>query len=290
MAAGEGAKSLATAAHLYDAAVSAELERGDTILALGGGVVGDTAGFVAATYLRGVRLVPVPTTLLAMVDASVGGKTGVNLPAGKNLVGAFHQPALVAADPAVLATLPAEVLRDGLAEIVKAAVIGDPPLLDQLEHAGAPPAGEAAAWAQIVGRAVRVKAAIVSDDPHEAGRRALLNLGHTFGHAFETASGYRLSHGQAVSLGLVAAAQLGARLGRADPELAGRLARILGRLGLPTRGHGLAPEAVLRAMAVDKKRRAGRLRFVIPAAPGAAAVADDVRDADVLAVLGALYE
>ena len=194
------------------------------MVALGGGVVGDTAGLVAATWLRGIRLVQAPSSLLAMVDASVGGKVGVNLPAGKNLVGAFHHPALVLADTALLATLPEAERIAGLAEVVKAALIDDPGLLELLEREGVPAAGDGPAWARLVQRALAVKARLVSEDPEERGRRVLLNLGHTFGHAIEQVSAYGYRHGEAVAIGLVAAARLAERQGLArEPGLPERL-------------------------------------------------------------------
>ncbi len=277
--AGEVHKHLTTVSRIYEGLVQAGLDRHGVVVALGGGVVGDMAGFAAATFLRGVAFVPVPTTLLAMVDASVGGKVGVDLPQGKNLVGAFKQPRLVVIDPDCLRTLPATEFRHGLAEVVKHCLIGDPTLFVQLEGAG-PESLES-----LLARALRVKIAIVERDPYEQGERAHLNLGHTFAHAFELVSGYTLPHGQAVAVGLVAAATLAARRGLCDPDLPLRLRRLLDRLGLPTRLRGLAPEAVVAAMATDKKRRAGRLRFVLPRALGQVAVYDDVTEAEVLAVL-----
>lgn len=286
MGRGEAAKSLGTVVRIYAAALEAGLDREGTIVALGGGVVGDTAGFAAASYLRGIRLVQVPTTLLAMVDAAIGGKTGVNLPAGKNLAGAFKQPALVLADPALLASLPERELRGGLAEVVKAALIGEPLLFEDLEQAGAPAPGDAAAWSGLVLRAARVKAGIVGADPVERGPRLWLNLGHTFAHALERAGNYRLPHGEAVAVGLVAAARLAAHLELlADPALPGRVEALLARLGLPTRWGGPAVEAVLEAMRPDKKRREGRLRFVLPVALGAVQVHEAVPEALVRAVL-----
>jgi shikimate kinase / 3-dehydroquinate synthase len=284
--AGETAKTMDTVSALYRAFLDADLDRGGTVVALGGGVVGDTAGMAAATYLRGVRFVPVPTTLLAMVDASIGGKVGVNLPEGKNLVGAFHHPALVVADPSVLATLPEPTLRDGLAEVVKAALVGDADLLADLADHGPPDRVDAPGWAALILRAVAVKAAIVAEDPHEHGRRALLNLGHTFAHGLELATGYRISHGAAVAVGLVAATRLAVRLGLAAPSLSVDVTGVLDRLGLPTAYHGSPADAVLAAMRPDKKRRDGRLRFVLPRAVGDVVVVDDVATADVLAVLG----
>jgi shikimate kinase/3-dehydroquinate synthase len=283
---GETTKSLSTVAELYAAFLAARLDRDGVVIALGGGVVGDTAGFAAATWLRGVALVMVPTSLLAMVDAAIGGKTGVNLAAGKNLAGAFKQPVLVVADPAVLATLPPEVLREGLAEVVKAAVIADPELFTRLEREGAPSGDEATVWMEIVARSACVKAAIVSEDPGEHGRRILLNLGHTFAHALEQTADYTLPHGQAVAIGLVAAARLARQRGIATDEgLADRIEGLLARLGLPVRWSGPSVADLVAAMGVDKKRRDGRLRFVLPIALGDVRVLDEVSEADVAEVL-----
>ena len=204
-----------------------KLDRRSPVIALGGGVVGDVAGFAAATYLRGVPFVQIPTSLLAMVDASVGGKTGVDLPQGKNLVGAFKQPALVLIDPAVLSTLPPAEFRSGLAEVVKHGIIGAPELFEALEgkNEAIPPA-----LAELIADAVRVKVAVVEEDPFESGRRAVLNLGHTFGHAIEIVSGYRTRHGEGVAIGLAAATRLAARRGLCDPALVRRVEGLLERL------------------------------------------------------------
>ncbi len=279
MPAGEAHKTLATVAGLYDACVAAGLDRRGAVIALGGGVVGDVAGFVAATYLRGVPFVQAPTSLLAMVDASVGGKTGVDLPQGKNLVGAFKQPALVAMDPETLKTLPSDEFRSGLAEVVKHGMIGDPGLFEVMEGHGVLALGE------LVARAVRVKVAVVEADPFEQGRRAALNLGHTFGHAYEMLSGYQLRHGEAVGIGLLAATRLAARLELCEPPLALRVENLLNRLGLPTRAPGYTPQQVMAAMATDKKRVGSRLRFVLPRAIGDVDLFGDVPDEAVLAVL-----
>ena len=276
---GEAHKTLATVARIYEALVSAGIDRNGTVLALGGGVVGDMAGFAAATYLRGVAFVQAPTSLLAMVDASVGGKVGVDLPQGKNLVGAFKQPRLVAIDPEVLASLPAAEYRNGLAEVVKHGVIADPELFAQLE--GARPE----AIESLLARALRVKIAIVQRDPYEHGERAFLNLGHTFAHAFEQVSHYAVPHGQAVALGLVAASHLAAVRGDCSPELPGRVTTVLERLGLAVTLRGYDPTAVVQAMATDKKRQAGRLRFVLPHAIGQVALHDDVTPQQVLEAL-----
>ena len=301
---GEAHKTLVTVAGLYDAFVAAGLDRRSPVIALGGGVVGDVAGFAAASYLRGVPLVQAPTSLLAMVDASVGGKTGVDLPQGKNLVGAFKQPALVAIDPEALKTLPSDEFRSGLAEVVKHGMIGDPGLFEAMEgrrgevpspippRAPTPEGGGTPPLplGDMIARAVRVKVAVVEADPFEQGRRAALNLGHTFGHAFETLSGYQLRHGEAVSIGLAAATRLAARLDLCEPDLVARVESLLGRLGLPLRAGGFTPEQVMAAMATDKKRVGSRLRFVLPRAIGDVDLFDDVAPAAVLAVLAELVQ
>jgi 3-dehydroquinate synthase len=278
MPAGEAHKTLASVSELSTQFLAAGLDRGGLVLALGGGVVGDVAGFAAATYMRGLPLVQVPTTLLAMVDASVGGKTGVDLPTGKNLVGAFKQPALVAIDPAVLATLPAADFRAGLAEVVKAGIIGSPELLARLEDGQTD-----LAW--IIRQAVAVKAAVVQADPFEHGRRAVLNLGHTFAHAFEVLSDYQLRHGEAVAMGIAAATRLAVDLGRCPPDVARRIIALFDHLGLPTAAPDYNPEAVWAAMASDKKKQGARLRFVLPLDIGRVEVFDDVPREQVLAVL-----
>ena len=269
---GEVYKTLDTVARLYAEFLRLGLERSSTVLALGGGVVGDVAGFAAATFLRGLPLVHVPTTLLAMVDASIGGKTGVDLPGGKNLVGTFCQPRAVLCDPAVLATLPAVELRCGLAEAVKTALIANPALFALLE------AGEPWPLGAIVRGAAGVKAAIVSADPTEQGLRATLNLGHTIGHALEQASHFRYRHGEAVSIGLVGATRLAVRLGLCASEVAGRVEALLRRCGLPIRyaGVDVDQEQLLAALHVDKKRRGGRLRWILPVRIGEVIITDEV--------------
>jgi shikimate kinase/3-dehydroquinate synthase len=281
---GEAHKTLDTVRALYDGFVEAGLDRQGVVLALGGGVVGDMAGFAAATYLRGVSLVQLPTSLLAMVDASVGGKVAIDLSQGKNLVGAFKQPQLVITDVDALSTLPEVEVANGLAEVVKAGLLGDPDLFEQIEAHGPAPLP----W--IVRRAVEVKVAVVQEDPLEEGWRAVLNLGHTFGHALEVVSGYALSHGQAVSVGLVAAAHLSARMGLCAEELEARVRRVLDSLGLPTSYHGPTPQQLWQAMATDKKRRGGRLRFVLLHGIGKPLVTDHVAEREVLATLAALCE
>lgn len=276
---GEAYKALETVQRLYDLLIEARLDRHGVVLALGGGVIGDLAGFVAATYLRGIALVQVPTTLLAIVDASVGGKVAVDHPRGKNLIGTFKQPRLVIADLATLASLPPAEQAGGLAETVKAGLIADPALFRQIEDHGPAPLP----W--LIERALRVKIAVVEEDPYEQGRRAVLNLGHTFGHAIELLSGYTRSHGAAVSVGLVAATHLSARLGWCEPDLTLHVEGVLRRLGLPTREPDFLPDQILEAMVADKKRLGSRLRFVLLRAVGEAFVTDQVKPGEVLAVL-----
>jgi 3-dehydroquinate synthase len=279
---GEAHKTLDTVRTLYDQFIDAGLDRSGAVLALGGGVIGDMAGFAAATYLRGVGLVQCPTSLLSMVDSSVGGKVAVDHPRGKNLIGAFKQPELVVIDPATLSTLPPGEVASGLAEVVKTGLIGDPDLFDQIEQYGPAPM----AW--IIERSVRVKAAVVQEDPYERGRRAMLNLGHTFGHALELLSEYALSHGEGVSIGLVAAARLSARVGLCASDLASRVEDVLQRLDLPVRYQGHTAEQVWQAMATDKKRRGKSLRFILLRDVGDVLVADTVEQDDLLAVLKTL--
>lgn len=276
---GESYKTMDTMASLYAEFLRLGLERSSTVLALGGGVVGDVAGFAAATFLRGLPLVHVPTTLLAMVDSSIGGKTGVDLPGGKNLVGMFYQPKAVLCDPEVLATLPAVELRCGLAEAVKTAVIANPALFALLE------AGEPWPLGDIVRGAAGVKAAIVSADPTEQGLRATLNLGHTIGHAIEQASHFRYRHGEAVSIGLVGATRLAVQLSFCAPEVAERVEVLLRRSGLPIRYAGVDQENLLAALHVDKKRRGGRLRWILPVRIGEVIITDEVPQDAVLEVV-----
>lgn len=285
--AGEQHKTLLTVNGLYSQLLAAGIDRSGTIVALGGGVVGDMAGFVAATYMRGVAFVQCPTSLLAMVDASVGGKTGVDLPEGKNLVGAFKQPTAVLADIATLQTLPPVEFAAGMAEVIKHGLISNPRLFAQIEDEGRRLRSMSPARLQtLVSEAIRVKRDVVQEDPFEHGRRALLNLGHTFGHAIEQVSGYRVAHGQGVALGLAAAAHLSARLGYCDPALPARVEAVLRQVDLPTRiPADLPAEAIYRAMFSDKKKAGGRLRFVLLRDVGQVFVAEDVAEGDVMAVM-----
>jgi 3-dehydroquinate synthase len=284
---GEEHKSLATIADLASRCAAWGLLRGDAVVAVGGGIVGDVAGFFAATYHRGIAVVQVPTSLLAMVDASIGGKTGVNLPEGKNLVGAFHQPVAVLADPSVLATLPERELRGGLAEVAKYALIGDEPLRALLrERADAITARDADVLAEVVGRCAADKAQVVEADEYErSGARAVLNYGHTLGHALEIAGGHALVHGEAVAVGMVFAVNLAAALERVRPELVDETEALLRGLGLPVGvlDLGLPSVEVLALMRRDKKATGG-LTFMLPGPNGI----ERIDDPDPAAVAKAL--
>ena len=287
---GETHKTLDSAARIFAALAALGATRDAAVIALGGGVIGDLAGFAAACWMRGIDFVQMPTTLLAMVDSSVGGKTGVNLPAGKNLVGAFHQPRAVIADTATLVTLPAREYRAGLAEIVKIGAIGDAGFFDWLEtHAEALVAREEADLVRAIAHSCARKAGVVVRDETEQGERALLNFGHSFGHALEAECGYgALLHGEAVAIGMLQAASLSARLGRADAADAARLRTLLQRLGLPTAlPPGLDPDALLARMALDKKNRDGRLRLILWRGVGQAFIAEDIDESAVRVVLDA---
>lgn len=261
---GEGAKDAAVLAALWSACADWPLGRDDLVVALGGGVVGDLAGFAAATWMRGVALLQVPTTLLAMVDAAVGGKTGINLPQGKNLVGAFHQPIAVAADPGVLATLPERLRVEGVAEVLKAGLLADAALVERIERdPEGVRRGDPALLHALVLRAAGIKARIVAADEREAGERAHLNLGHTYGHVLETLAGYgTFLHGEAVAVGLVVALEVGVELGRTDAALRDRVVAALDAVGLPTAVPVLDRTAVHATMARDKKARDG-VRMVL---------------------------
>lgn len=261
---GEDAKTLAVAGFCWDVLGQIGFTRSDAIVGLGGGATTDLAGWVAAAWLRGVRVVQVPTTLAGMVDAAVGGKTGINTDRGKNLVGAFHPPAGVLCDLATLETLPSNDYRAGLAEVVKCGFIADPRILELIE---ADPEGAVVAGGpveqELVERSVRVKARVVGEDLTEQGPREILNYGHTLGHAIERAERYRWRHGAAVSIGLVYAAALGRLLGRLDDATADRHRTVLEAIGLPTRYRPDAFPALLDTMRIDKKARGNRIRFVV---------------------------
>ncbi|MDX2021079.1 MAG: 3-dehydroquinate synthase [Deltaproteobacteria bacterium] len=276
LAAGEACKSFAQLEATCDWLASQGFDRGAAIVAIGGGATSDHAGFAASIYLRGIQFALVPTTLLAMVDASVGGKTAVDLKAGKNLVGAFHQPRLVVADLNFLTTLPARELAAGMAEVVKAGLIADAALFASLESQSTP----AHEWprerlADAIAAAVKVKVAVVAEDERESGRRAILNFGHTLGHAMESGSNYGLLHGEAVSLGMLAALRLGELRGKSPPELRVRTEKVLNTLALPTDVAKHLTPSVLKHVEVDKKRRSNDIRFVFVPFVGDAIV-DDV--------------
>jgi 3-dehydroquinate synthase len=284
---GEGSKTYAGLERVSEALISAKIERNDLVIALGGGVVGDLAGFAAAILRRGVDFVQVPTSLLAQVDSSVGGKTGINSPQGKNLLGAFHQPVLVIADTGVLDTLPPRQFRAGYAEVAKYGLLGDEAFFTWLEsnYAGIFAGGPAREHA--IATSCRAKAAIVARDERETGERALLNLGHTFGHALEAATGFsdRLFHGEGVAIGMVLAAELSAELGMIGQSDAARVKSHLAEVGLPTHlqdiagfvQEGLADaDALMTLMAQDKKVKRGRLTFILLRAIGRAVIVPDV--------------
>jgi len=260
---GESGKRLSVAARLWDSLAREGIGRDGGVLALGGGSVGDVAGFVAATYLRGVRVAQIPTTLLGMADASIGGKTAIDIAAGKNLVGAFHSPDAVFADLAVLATLPARQLSSGLAEVTKCAFLADRESVAQLDRSlENVRAGDLGAILAAVAIAAEVKGGIVSQDPRESGLRELLNFGHTMGHAYEAASDYRVTHGEAVAIGMVYATALAERLELTAPTLRPELENLLDRAALPKRAR--LPKAVWSYILRDKKARAGKLRWILP--------------------------
>jgi 3-dehydroquinate synthase len=277
---GESHKTLANVARVLDVLVANRFGRDCAVVALGGGVVGDMAGFAAATYQRGVDFVQVPTTLLAQVDSSVGGKTGVNHPGGKNLIGAFHQPVAVVADTLTLATLPARELRAGLAEVIKYGLICDAEFFSWLEaHIEELLAGDAAALARVIRRSCEIKAKIVGRDEREHGDRALLNLGHTFGHAIESATGYReWLHGEAIGTGLVMAAGMSRESDHLGAEDLERVTSLVARAGLPTHVSNVTPDTALEHMRIDKKVQGGRIRLVLLRGIGSAFITADYRE------------
>lgn len=293
VAPGEESKSLTTAAWLYERLAEARVGRRDALIALGGGVVGDLAGFVAATWLRGIDFVQVPTTLESAVDASVGGKTGVNLPAGKNLVGAFHQPAAVVIDTDFLNTLPQRDFRAGLAESVKHAAIRDPDFLNWHEQrADAIVARDPQTLDELIERNCRIKAGVVEQDEREAGLRAILNHGHTIGHAIEHVLGYELRHGECVALGMIAENALAVGRGLLSARAAERIRVLLAELGLPTAlPRGLDPAAFRAALAVDKKNAGGAVNYVLlheRDEVGRTVRVGDVSENELAAALGAI--
>jgi 3-dehydroquinate synthase len=283
---GEEQKTLKSAGRLYDELSDAQTERITPVLALGGGVTGDLAGFVAATYMRGVPYIQVPTTLLAMADSSIGGKTAVDLGKLKNIVGVFYQPKLVAADIDTLKTLPAVELANGMAEVIKHAAISDSGFFDYLENnMGKAIARDAEALEYIVAKNVKIKAGVVSKDEKEAGLRAILNCGHTVGHAVEVVSGFKLKHGQAVAIGMVVEAKISQRLGTLASGDVERLEKLLVKAGLPTLVPGLNTGKIMQAMTHDKKVRQGRLNFALLKSIGEAFITSDVDTAFVEEVL-----
>jgi 3-dehydroquinate synthase len=287
---GEQAKSLDVARAAWDRLVDAGFDRTSTVVALGGGAVGDLAGFVAATYMRGVNLVQVPTTLLAQVDASIGGKTAIDHPRAKNLIGAFHQPRLVVTDPAVLTSLPEREFRSGLAEVIKHGIVLDAAYFRDLEERLTDVLRrDLPTLERVVAGSCRIKASVVERDEQEAELRAVLNYGHTIGHALEAVTGYkRWAHGEAIALGIVAEARLAEKLGVAGAETTERQRRLLERSGLPVAGTGVVPNAVLEALARDKKARDGRVPFVLAPEIGSFRLVFDVPQAAVLEVLDRL--
>jgi 3-dehydroquinate synthase len=287
--AGEDHKHIHTAVAVIDTILNARIERATPVIALGGGVVGDLAGFVAASVLRGVPFVQVPTTLLAAVDASVGGKVGIDHPTGKNLIGAFHQPRLVLTDISAFRTLPIRELRCGLAECIKHAIIRDASLFQFIaDHLPRILACDTTALQELVTRNVRIKAAIVQEDPFEHGVRALLNLGHTFGHAIENVTDYRVQHGECVALGTIAAARLSHARGTLSARAVDRIITLITAAGLPASLPDLDLEPTLAIMTTDKKVRGGKIRFVIPTSIGAAQIIDDTTPDQIRAALASL--
>jgi 3-dehydroquinate synthase len=290
--AGEATKGWSRLGEAVEWLLAQKVERNDLVIALGGGVIGDLAGFAAAILRRGVRFVQIPTTLLAQVDSSVGGKTGINSPHGKNLVGAFHQPTLVLADIGVLGTLHPRDFRAGYGEVAKYGLLGDEGFFEWLESHATALARDPVLRQQTVRHSVAMKAGIVQRDETEQGERALLNLGHTFGHALEAATGYcdRLLHGEGVAIGCVLAFELSARMGLCSQEAPSRVAAHFAAMGLPSRIAEIAgdlpdDEALIALMAQDKKVQAGRLRFVLARGIGQAFVTDEVAPEALRAVL-----
>ncbi|MBR8828109.1 MAG: 3-dehydroquinate synthase [Gomphosphaeria aponina SAG 52.96 = DSM 107014] len=279
--AGETYKTLDSIAKIYHTALENRLERSSTMVALGGGVVGDMTGFAAATWLRGINFVQVPTSLLAMVDAAIGGKTGVNHPQGKNLIGAFYQPRLVFIDPLVLKTLPVREFRAGMAEVIKYAIIWDQDLFTHLEEAPSLDnlsSLSAALLQRIITNSCQAKADVVGKDEKEAGLRAILNYGHTIGHAVESLTGYSvINHGEAVAIGMVAAGEIAVKLGMWTQEEAKRQNILIEKTGLPTKiPSNLATQAIIDTLATDKKVKAGKVRFILPTQIGKVTIIDNV--------------
>jgi 3-dehydroquinate synthetase len=282
---GERLKRLREVSGLYDKLVGSGADRRTCIIAIGGGTVTDAAGFAAATYMRGLAWAAVPTTILAMVDAAIGGKTGIDLPEGKNLVGAFWDPLVVAADLDSLGSLPAKQRRTGLAEIIKAAIVGDPELFETIESFS--PRARPAGWHELIVAAARVKIAVVAGDPRDTNQRAVLNLGHTVGHALEYASGFRLPHGEAVAVGLRAEGMLAIGRGWWSARLQARLLRLLRICSLPAHASGLSTEKVIEGMRRDKKRTGGIHRFALPVGLGEVKAGVEVSETEIGRVVAA---
>jgi 3-dehydroquinate synthase len=284
---GEEHKTLAHAGRLYEVLFEQGLDRSDTVMALGGGVIGDLAGFAAATFKRGLHLVQAPTTLLAQVDAAVGGKTGVDHPRGKNMIGAFHQPEAVLADLAVLGTLDAREVRAGLAEVIKYGVIADPELFGFIkEHLDDLRRCDLEAMRTAVTRSCRIKASVVAADERDRSARAVLNFGHTLGHAIEAATGYRIyRHGEAVAIGMAHAAAIAVRMELADETVFERIETLLRTAGLPTADRTADPEKVIGFLQQDKKNIGGRVRFILPREIGRVEIRDDVPQKLILDIL-----
>ncbi len=290
--AGEDQKTLETFGKILDAAKEQSLERQSLMVALGGGVVGDMTGFAASCWLRGIDVVQVPTTLLAMVDAAIGGKTGVNHPGGKNLIGAFHQPRLVMIDPETLQTLPVREFRAGLAEVIKYGVIGDPELFALLEDSDCladPSKISHDLLETMLERSAKAKARVVAADEKEGGQRAILNYGHTFGHVVETLTGYGTwLHGEAVAIGMMAVAVLAVQRGLFPQNEADRQMQVIQSAGLPTQWPDLNPKSVLQTLQGDKKVRHGQIRFVLPSRIGSVSIVDDVSSDEITCCLSAM--
>jgi 3-dehydroquinate synthase len=284
---GERAKTIRTVERVHDALVRAQADRSVVVVALGGGVIGDVVGFAAATYLRGVRIVHLPTTVVAQVDSAIGGKTGVNHRLGKNLIGSFHSPSLVVADPVVLATLSPREFRAGLYEVIKYGVISDPSLIDRMQATlPAILARDAEALTPLVEASCRIKAAIVSADERESGLRRVLNFGHTVGHALESATKYRrYRHGEAVAYGMLAALAIGRARGLTSPDTHAAVASLIERLGPLPRVNDVSAKDVLAAIGRDKKVVAGTLHFVAAPALGTTVTLTDVTEKEVRAAL-----
>jgi 3-dehydroquinate synthase len=287
---GEEAKRLETARELWDRLLDEGCDRSATVVALGGGAVGDVAGFVAATYMRGMNFVQLPTTLLAQVDASIGGKTAIDHPRAKNLIGAFHQPRLVLVDPGVLTTLPDREFRSGLAEVIKHGIVLDAAYFGDLERSiPALLARDLPTLERVVAGSCRLKAQVVERDEQEAELRWVLNYGHTIGHALEAATAFtRWAHGEAVALGIAAESRLAERLGLAAPATRDRQVRLLRAVGLPVAGLGAEPTAVIEALSRDKKARDGRIPFVLAPEIGRHQLVFDVPPAEIRATLDQL--